>query len=616
MSRIERFNRTTLLGRRQILQGSLVAVAAGMGPARAASAAGGEADLVIRNGRVLVLDEGFQTAEAIAVGKGRILAVGTDQEVRSFITSRTRELDAQGGTVLPGINDTHLHLNGVGLSRPPHMIDVNKASIEELVAEVRTAAQQAGSADSWIRGNGWQELRIPRAPTAADLDAVSGDHPVVLRDFSQHALAVNSVVLRRAGITRDTAAPVGGVIDRHPDGEPTGVLRETAMGLVQQLVPAFTADELSDAIDYAVQLSHSQGITSATEPGINLETFQVYASKARNGELPMRISALLRPGGRSPAGVRQTLSEFRHPTDIDPRILHATGFKLGADGIPRFRTAWMNQPYLDGTRGALTVDGDTIEEQVANLHQMIELVADAGFQVGTHSCGDAATDAVVEGYVKAQEKAGSPAELRHCVHHCNFPSDATLRKWPGHDIGANLNAEILYLQGRVLEPIIGRELTEYQWPYRSALDAGVQVTSGSDAPVVDGNFWLQGVMAAVNRKGRDGSIAGEAERISVAEALATYTRTSAWQDRAESWKGTLEPGKVADICIVDGDLLSADPGSFADMRINATVLGGDVVYERPSSDLRQSASAAAALSSRSCLHGDMCCCKAVEQLNT
>lgn len=600
------------MDRRRMLQGAASASAAGLLAPAVARAAPGPADLVIRNGRVLLLDPKFRQAEAIAVRGGVVLAIGTDREIKRHIGQRTREIDAGGGTVLPGINDTHLHLNTVGLNA--YSIDVDKRRIEDVVTAVRTAAQQAPAPDPWIRGQGWAELVLPRVPTIADLDPVSGAHPVVLRDFSGHAMVVNSVVLKMAGVTRDTQAPVGGVIDRDARGEPTGVLRETAMRLVQSIIPRFTPDEIGRAIDAAIKIMHARGVTSCTEPGIDRRTFDIYADKARAGALPMRVTALLSAIGGGPDTLREILGAFQAPAGVDPRILRAIGVKIGADGIPRFRTAWMHKPYLDGSNGSMTVAGATIEEQVATLHRMFQVAADAGFQVGTHSCGDAATDAVVDGYVKIIQRAGPRSELRHCVHHCNFPSMQTLQTMARHGIGANLNGEILHLQGRVLEPVIGTELTERQWPYRSALNAGVRVTSGSDAPVVADNHWLRGVLASVLREGLDGSRVGEAERITVPEALATYTSTGAWQDRAESWKGTLEAGKVADICIVDGDLVKDDPRSFLRMQVTTTVVGGQVVYEKPKGGLAMRPFGGGR-GDHACRNTAMCCCQLAEQLS-
>ncbi|MCP9972170.1 amidohydrolase [Actinomadura madurae] len=581
-----------------------------------ASPSRGPADLIIHNGRVLLLDKHFRKAQAVAIRGGRILAVGSEREIDRFKGRRTELLDAGGGTVLPGINDSHNHVASLGLSVPPYNLGVDTDTIEELVAVIRKAAEEAPSSDSWIRGRGWQELRLPRAPVAADIDPVSGDHPVVLNDFSGHAVSVNSVVMRLAGITRDTVPPTGGVIDKDANGEPTGVFRETAQGLVTRVVPGFSQEERSQAIDAAVSLLHTMGVTSATEPGT--APLDLYAEKERADALRMRITVLLR-GGNSPQSIREAIESYEPLEGVDPRMLNVVGLKVFADGIPRFRTAWMNEPYLDGSRGSMTIVGASPDEQVANLHEMIKLAADAGLQVGTHSCGDATTDATVAGYVKAAGRDWRRKDLRNYVIHCNFPSARTLRTMARNGIGANMNAEILYLQGRVLEPIIGAELTEYQWPYRSALGAGVQVTTGSDAPVV-AFHWLQGVMSAQLREGADGRVAGTAERISAPQALATYTRTGAWQDHAEKWKGTLERGMAADVCVVDGDVLTRDPHELIDMKVAATVVDGKVVYERGDGAKAKAAAAAFARAGlgkpgHTCTDPGRCCCQVADEIS-
>ncbi|GAA1023225.1 amidohydrolase [Acrocarpospora pleiomorpha] len=591
---------------------------AGMMPAGAAHASSSSretADLIIHNGRVLVLDRGFRKAEAVAIRGGRILAVGDDRAIRRFKGSRTELLDAGGGTVLPGINDAHNHVASLGLSGEPYNLNVDTTTIEELVAVVRKAAEEAPTSDSWIRGRGWQELKLPRAPVAADIDPVSGNHPVVLNDFSAHAVSVNSAAMRLAGITRDTVPPPGGVIDKDANGEPTGVFRETAQGLVRSVVPGFSREERSRAIDSAVKLLHSMGITSATEPGTG--PLDLYSEKVRAGTLTLRITSLL-GGGSTPQALRNVLEGFQRPEGVDTRLLNVVGVKVFADGIPRQKTAWMNEPYPDGSNGQLTIGGATHEEQLANLHEMIKIATDAGFQIGTHACGDATTDAVVAGYVNALGRNGRKKDLRHYVIHCNFPSARTLRTMARNGIGANMNAEILYLQGRVLESVIGPELTEYQWPYRSALRAGVPVTSGSDAPVV-AFHWLRGTMAAALREGGDGSVAGTAERISVPDALATYTRTAAYQDHAEKWKGTLERGMAADVCIVDGNVLARDPHDLIDMQVAATVVDGKVVYERGDGAQAKAAGVAFARaglgkSGHVCEDGGKCCCQLAEEI--
>ncbi|GAA4735514.1 amidohydrolase [Phytohabitans rumicis] len=610
------------LDRRQLLRGAAAVaagtVAAGALPAGAAYAHGTSADLVIHNGRVLVLDERFRTAEAVAIRGGRVLAVGRARDVRRLVGRRTQVLDAGGGTVLPGINDSHVHLNALGLNFPPFSYGVDTATIDELVAVVRTAVEAASVPGSWIRGQGWNDNRLPRPPRRTDLDPVSGDHPVVLTDFSFHAMAVNTAALRLAGITRDTVPPPGGVIEKDADGEPTGVLRETAQGLVRAVVPAFTADEVARSIDAGVTLLHAQGITSVTDPGITLATLGLYADKVRAGTLGVRVSALL-SGGTAPQQLRDVLAAYRPLRGIDPRVLRVAGVKLFADGIPTAaKTAWLHEPYLDGTNGSLVIDGTTVAEQVANLHEMIRVAVRAGFQVGTHATGDATIDAVVAGYLKAMGRDWRRADLRHYVIHADLTPRATLRTMARHDIGANMNATIKYLLGRTLDPVLGPARTDYQWPYRSALDLGVRVTSASDAPVTYPN-WLQGVMAAALREGMvfggaGGGVAGEAERITVPEALATYTRTPAWQDHAGGWKGTLAEGMVADVCVVGGDVLGVDPHELVNLPVTTTVVGGRVVYERSAGPVATTEAAAGHERGAACLRAGKCCCRLADEL--
>jgi predicted amidohydrolase YtcJ len=295
------------------------------------------------------------------------------------------------------------------------------------------------------------------------------------------------------------------------------------------------------------------------------------------------------------------------------------GVKLNADGIPTAaKTAWLHEPYLDGTNGQLVVEGASEAEQVANLHDMIRRVHAAGFQIGTHSTGDATIDAVVDGYLRAMRR-NRRRDLRHYVIHADLARPETLKKMARAGIGANMNATIKYLLGRTLDPVLGPERTDYQWPYRTALDAGVRVSSASDAAVTFPS-WLQGVMSAMLREGRFGGVAGEAERISLPEALHSYTSTPAWQDFAERAKGTLERGMVGDICVVDEDLRRIDPHDFVDVPVNYTILGGDVVYERTGA-AKAAATAAAARAAKDvqghgfrCYEAGKCCCALTEEI--
>jgi predicted amidohydrolase YtcJ len=600
--------------RRQFLKGAAAAGALAVLPAADAAAGrrrrSATADLLVVGGSVLTMDRRFRVAEAVAIRRGEILEVGRTRDLRRLADRRTQIVDAKGGTVLPGINDSHLHASSYSLNLPPLSVNVDTGTMDELVAVVREAVTASGPGTSWVRGGGWNENRLPKAPTRAELDPVSGEHPVILTSFDAHAVAVNSKALTLAGITRDTQPPPGGVIEKDASGEPTGVLREGAQGLVRRVVPPFTSDEIEKGLLSGIDLLHAFGITSLTDPGIGLDTLALLSRLSRNDKLPMRINVLL-SAGPSVASATKLLAGYKPSRGVDDRLLRVAGMKIFGDGIPTAaQTAWLKEPYLDGRNGSLTVDGASIAEQLATLNGIIAVAHKAGMQIGTHATGDATIDAVVAGYLKAM-RAHRRRDPRHYVIHGDLTPKATLKKMAKHDIGVNMNATIKFVLGRTLDGVLGPERTDYQWPYRSALQAGVRVSSASDAPVTDPN-WLQGVSSAILRRGQFGGVAGTAERIGLRDALHTYTSTPAWQDRAEDWKGTLEPGKAADVVVVSGDVRETDPAKLTDLEIETTILAGKVVYEK--NDSSKATLAALGLQrsrhdrARTCLHAGGCCC--------
>lgn len=611
------------MSRRGVLKGVAgMAAAAGITAAGNATAiaAGqmarpGGADLVVMNGRVLTMTA-KRRAQAVAVKNGRIIAVGSNREISRLAHRKTRVVDARRGTVIPGINDGHFHFGGFGMSagqygfEPPRpwQVNVSKPTAAEIAQVVAAAAAASPTPDGWIRGAGWNGNILDRLPTRDVLDPVSGDHPVILNDFSYHAVAVNSRALQLAGITRDTEPPAGGVIEKDANGEPTGILREGAVGLVAQIVPPYSDEERSEAFDFAVTVAHALGITSLTDPGVGQATVDMYAAKLREGRLPLRVNLML-AAGPSLASATTMLDGFVRPTDVSQRWLRVREVKVMGDGIPtEARTAWLHEPYLDGSNGELNVSGDTIEEQVETLRAIIALAAGRNFQVGTHATGDATIDAVVASYLATETRA-----LRHYVIHGDLTPAATLRRMARNDIGVSFNPTIKHLLGRTLDPVIGPERVDYQWPFRTALDSGVKASSASDAAVVTPD-WLVGVEGAVTRAGMFGGIAGIEEAITVEESLASYTRTPAWQDHADSWKGRLKEGYVADVTVLDGDILRTPPGGISDLSVAGTIVGGKVVYDATSSTAGRARVAASGVKryrhdlSVDCLQAGACCC--------
>ncbi|MEU3448880.1 amidohydrolase [Streptomyces thermolilacinus] len=566
------------------------------------------ADLVFLDGRVVTVDADFTVASALAVTGGTITAVGARRDVAPLIGPGTRVIDLRGATLLPGINDSHLHGCAFGMATPPLSLDVGHPAVSSLADAADAVREAVGRTPGgqWITGHGWDPGFLAecvadpsRQPTRRDLDAVSPDHPVVLYSFSGHATWVNSKALELIGVDRHTVAPPGGaiVVDEH--GEPTGLLHEGAQSLVQNALPPLTRRERADAIRSALAALARLGVTSYTEPGLGpggdgimrgalgTETLDVYRELLADGELTARVGVLLLP-----TGMAGTAEEFARTLDAldesgrrgatgeaaDPRRLAIHGVKIFADGIVPNKTSWMHEPYVGGGCGALCVGGDTDDERVAGIGAMIRHAHAAGHQLGVHVTGDRAADTVTDAIAAAAAEHPRP-DARHYVIHGDFLTAHSMEVLAAHGFGANMNPTIKWTVADMEEEFVGTERAAYAWPYRDAIDAGVRVASGSDAPVTYPD-WRQGVATMVLRESKAGGrVSGPEQRIGLAEAIRTYTIEGAWQDFADDWKGSLEPGKAADLCVLDGDLLSADPHDIPEMPVVLTVVDGRVVHD-------------------------------------
>lgn len=574
-------------------------------------------DLVLLDGEVLTADAEFSVARAAAITGGTVTAVGGTAEIRALAGPRTQVVDLRGRTALPGINDSHLHGCAFGATRPPLALDVGFPAVRS-IADIQAAVKEAASRTpegEWIRGNGWDPGYLsecsasprgddpPRPPAAtrsmdggrmpdrADLDAVAPAHPVYLQDFSGHLTWANSRALDLAGVTAETPVPEGGVVHVDGAGNPTGLLAERAQELVQAHLPAYTRDDIERAIRAAVAVLQREGITSFTEPGLgpggaglfagacDQLALDVYADLARAGDLGARLSVLLLLTGMggSAAEIAEGLASARIPADVDPRILRVLGVKIFADGTPPNKTAWMHDEYDGGGFGCLCVHGAADALRTRELTEMVRLAHVAGHQLGVHVTGDRALDAVVDAFEAAQVEHPRD-DPRHYVIHADFPGRQSLRKLAEHGFGANMNPAIKWTIVEMLEEMLGHERAAYQYPVRSAIEAGIPVAASSDAPVTYPN-WRQGVAAMLLRESKAGGRTfGPGERVGLPDAVRAYTANAARQDFAEDWKGTLAPGMAADVTVLDGTLTALDPHDLPDVPVALTVFDGRVVH--------------------------------------
>jgi predicted amidohydrolase YtcJ len=556
-------------------------------------------DLIIINGNVITVDKNFSIAQAVAVKNGRIMAVGKADDINTLVGKGTKIIDLKGSTLLPGINDTHCHISDWALSRPPLALDVRfpiVKSIADIVNMVAVKAKETKPGE-WIQGEGWDEGYLEecladhdRKPTKEDLDNVAPNNPVVLIEYSGHRSWTNSKALESAGITKNMPDPVGGKIERSATGEPTGLLYEKASMALREVIPPWTEQERKEALIRAMAELNSLGITSYTDAGVDRQKWAVYNDAFNEYydevQWTCRVNMMLMLAGfgkSTLASIEEALKYVGCRYNFGNEWLKVGGAKLVGDGIPPLKTAFMYEPYLDGTYGFLVTEGNTDEEQEKNLREMIKMLHTNRLQVGIHSCGERTIDIITDQYMKCIDE--DPWGARHYVIHSDFSRPETIKKMgefgkrTGYELGLNVQSPIKWTISDFIETVVGPERAGYHWPLRTMLDNGIRVANSSDAPVIYPD-WKQGIQSAVLRESKaTGKVSGPDQCISVQEAIASYTINGAWLDHMETVKGSIEPGKLADFCVLDQDILAVDPHNIKDIGTMMTIAGGKVVYD-------------------------------------
>ena len=549
------------------------------------------ADIILVNGTVLTVDAGDRVAQAIAVRGRRIIAVGTSAEIERLAGRQTQRIDLHGRTVTPGLLDAHAHFADGGVDRL-YVIDLSYPDVKNVADVVARLSAQVAKVEKgrWIEGRGWDEGKLAerRLLTARDLDAVSPDHPVYLTHTTGHYGVANSVALRLAGITRETRDPPSGTIDRYPDGTPTGVVKESAQGLVLRLISARSARETDEGIRQFAKAFNAEGMTGLKDPGIPATTWDAYQRVRQRGDLSVRVFALWQ-GGNSAADARRLIARraamSRPYLSTGDDHLVAGGVKLFVDGSGGARTAWM---YNDWNRDFTAVDSGNRGYPASNadtLRLMIRMYHDAGFHISTHSIGDRAIDWTMDSYAQAL-RANPKRGLRHGIIHANIPTDRAIALMAElqrtYDAGyPEPSATFTWWLGDTYAANFGPERSLRLNPFATFKARGVQWANGSDYGVTPfpARYGIWSAVARETLLGSRGDPFGRAEAVDVHTALRAVTIWAARQMFLETKVGSIEVGKYADLAVWDRDPYRVSTALLKDMRCLMTLFNGRVVYQ-------------------------------------
>ncbi|HTQ53019.1 MAG TPA: amidohydrolase [Bryobacteraceae bacterium] len=539
----------------------------GLGAAALSAAGQTEPDLILFNGNVLTMDAAQPHAQAVAIAGARFLAVGSNDEIRVLGRAGVRRVDLAGQTVVPGFIDAHSHPSYAGI-RHLKWVDCDLRSIAEIQNAIRARAAKIPPGD-WVIGFKYDDTKTKegRKLTREDLDAAAPRNPVFIEHRGGHTAYVNSLALRRTEIPEEVADPPGGKFDRDPaTGRLTGGLRENATRPFWKLLPVnFTRDEMRQGIKLISQMLVRTGITSSTECQGSPEDLLAYQDARAAGELSFRVYCFLAHeflDRMIAAGVR---------TGLGDEWVRVGAIKLVADGSISERTAWLSEPYVGrpNDRG-IQVAG---EEELYATARKARL---AGWQVGTHANGDAAIDMMLRIYERLQKEIPS-SDPRYRLEHCTVVNPSLISRIRALDAIPTPFSTYVYYHGEKMREY-GPERLNWMFAVRSFLDAGIRVTQASDYP--PGPFEpMMALQSEVTRTDSHGNVWGPRQRVTVEEAIRVGTINGAYASFEEKIKGSITPGKLADLVVLGRDPMRVDPMTLIQIPIERTMVGGRWVYE-------------------------------------
>jgi predicted amidohydrolase YtcJ len=539
---------------------------AALGGGALARAGAIEPDLVLWNGNIHTMDAANPHAEAVAIAGGRFLADGSNPDIRRLATARTKSIDLGGKTVVPGFIDAHSHPASSGL-RHLREVDCDLRSIAEIQAAIAKRAAQTPPGE-WVLGFKYDDTKTAerRPLTRQDLDKVAGNHPVAISHRGGHSLYVNSLALEKADVNDKTPDPAGGRFDRDAAGKLTGCARELAQApFHRKIVTNYTRSDRREGVKIIAKMMARTGITSVHDTGGSPEDLQAYQDARESGDLKIRVYCFIVNDAVAKmiaAGVR---------TGLGDEWVRVGAMKLVCDGSISERTARLSQPYIGRPNdyGILVMDE-------AEQYRYARRAHEAGWQIGTHANGDVAIDQTLRVYERLQRELPH-RDPRFRLEHCTVVNESLIQRIKNLGAIPTPFSTYVYYHGEKMREY-GAERLNWMFAVRSFLDAGIRVTQASDYP--PGPFEpMMALQSSVTRTDSEGNVWGPKQRVTVAEALRVGTLHGAYASYEEKLKGSIEPGKLADLVVLGRDPLREDPHTLITIPIERTMAGGEWTFE-------------------------------------
>ena len=542
------------------------------------AAPGATATLILLNGRIWTENPHQPEAEAVAIDGQHILAVGSSADIRALAGPNCKTVDLQGRRVVPGFNDSHVHLLGGGES----LITVQLGDANSQVEFHHRIGDYARRMPkgTWIRDGLWDHQRWSPAelPTSKLIDDVTPDNPVFVWRVDGHMALANSAALKLAGVDRSTKDVPGGEIVRDSDGNPTGILKDAATALVEKVMPPLSEREMNEAMHAALKEAAKDGVTSVqnlSDSPVDANTapkFREFQMFARDGLLTVRIYNAIPLRDWKELGAAGVQAGFGSP------MLRIGNLKAFADGSLGSATAWMDAPFTGQPGKSGLASTDLMD--LAGMYANIQGADQAGLQVTIHAIGDRANHAILDLFEKAEHEDG-PRDRRFRIEHAQHLRAADIPRFGALHVIASMQPYHAIDDGRWAETVLGPERIKTSYAWHSLLEHGAVLAFGSDWPVAPLDP-LTGIYAATTRRTLDGRNPQgwvPEQRITIAQAVHAYTMGSAFAEHQETVKGSLEPGKLADLAVLSSDIFRIAPPQIEKTHVFMTVFDGKIIYQ-------------------------------------